>query len=46
MADKKNPDQNEFKPKGTLVILFIFLVTIIVLWGSVYVILLNRGVTL
>ena len=46
MADKNTPEHNEFKPKGTLVILFIFLITIIVLWGSVYVILLNRGVTL
>ena len=46
MADKKAPEQNEFKPKGTMVILLIFLITIIVLWGSVYVILLNRGVTL
>ena len=46
MADKRAPEQNEFKPKGTMVILLIFLITIIVLWGSVYVILLNRGVTL
>lgn len=46
MADKNTPEQNEFKPKGTLVILFIFLITLIVLWGTVYVILLNRGVTL
>jgi flagellar basal body-associated protein FliL len=46
MADKNAPDQNEFKPKGTIVILLIFLLTIIVLWGSVYVILLGRGVTL
>ena len=46
MADKNAPEQNEFKPKGTLVILLIFLVTLILLWGSVYVILLDRGVTL
>ena len=46
MADKKIPEQEEFKPKGTIVILLIFLVTIIILWGSVYVILLSRGVTL
>jgi len=46
MSDKKPSDQNDFQPKGTLVILFIFLITIIVLWGSVYVILLSRGVTL
>ena len=46
MADKNAPQQNEFKPKGTIVILLIFLLTIIVLWGSVYIILLSRGVTL
>lgn len=46
MADKNAPEQNEFKPKGTIVILLIYLLTIIILWGSVYVILLGRGVTL
>ena len=46
MVDKKPTEDNEFKPKGTMVILLIFLITIIILWGSVYVILLNRGVTL
>ena len=46
MTDKKIPEQEEFKPRGTIVILLIFLVTIIVLWGSVYLILLDRGVTL
>ncbi len=40
-------DQNEgFKPKGTLLILAIFVVTLILLWGSVFLILLSRGVTL
>lgn len=40
-------NQNEeFKPKGTMVILAIFVVTLILLWGSVYMILLSRGVTL
>ena len=40
-------NQNEeFKPKGTLLILAIFVVTLILLWGSVYLILLSRGVTL
>ena len=40
-------NQNEeFKPKGTVFILAIFIVTLILLWGSVYLILLSRGVTL
>ncbi|HEY5651046.1 MAG TPA: cytochrome c oxidase subunit 2A [Acidimicrobiia bacterium] len=34
-----------FKPTGTLFVLALFVVTIILLWGSVYVILLSRGVT-
>ena len=46
MTDKNTPENGEFKPKGTLVILLIFLITIIILWGSVYVILLNQGVTI
>jgi len=36
---------NEFHPKGTMVLLLLFVLTIIVLWGSVYLILLQRGVT-
>lgn len=46
MSEKKIPEQEEFKPKGTIVILAIFLLTLIILWGSVYLILLGRGVTL
>ncbi len=45
MAEHKNSDNGEFHPKGTWVILLIFVVTLILLWGSVYVILLSRGVT-
>lgn len=41
-----SPDNTPFRPKGTLVVLLIFLLTIIGLWGSVYLILLSRGVTL
>ncbi len=42
MAD--NNDQNDFKPKGTIVVLAIFIFTLVVLWGSVYWIMINRGV--
>ncbi len=38
-------EQEHFKPTGTVFILALFVVTIILLWGSVYVILLSRGVT-
>ena len=44
--NKKEKDEEEFNPKGTLVILALFLITLIVLWGTVYLILLQRGVTL
>ena len=44
MAKKQQPDHEEFHPKGTLVVLGLFLLTIIILWGSVYFILLSRGV--
>ena len=39
-------NNQEFKAKGTMAILLIYLVTIILLWGSVYLILLSRGVTI
>ena len=38
-------EQEHFKPTGTIFILALFVATIILLWGSVYVILLSRGVT-
>ena len=48
MTEQK-PDetpQEEFHPRGTMVILGIFMLTLIVLWVSVYIILLQRGVTI
>ncbi len=42
--DKTN-EREEFHPKGTLAFLLIFVLLIVVLWGSVYLILLSRGVT-
>lgn len=38
-------DQEHFKPTGTIFILAAFVLTIILLWASVYLILLSRGVT-
>jgi len=38
-------DVEEFHPKGTVLIAALFVVMLILLWGSVYVILLARGVT-
>lgn len=38
--------EGHFKPTGTIFLLVLFVATIILLWGSVYVILLSRGVTI
>jgi len=47
MAKEKRPAPGEtFHPKGTLFIMLLFLLAIIILWGSVYLILISRGVTL
>jgi hypothetical protein len=46
MSENKNPDDmGNFRPRGTIVILAIFILTLIALWASVYMILLSRGVT-
>ena len=38
-------EMNDLRPRGTMVILALFILTLIILWGSVYLILLSRGVT-
>ncbi|MCB1000524.1 MAG: cytochrome c oxidase subunit 2A [Ilumatobacteraceae bacterium] len=38
-------EQEHFKPTGTMFMLAMFVVVIVLLWASVYVILLSRGVT-
>ncbi len=45
MPQEKKPSES-FEPRGTMAVSVIFLVTLIVLWGSVYYILISRGVTL
>jgi len=47
MADEQRPEEQpeEFHPRGTVAILVMFVLAIIILWASVYVILLSRGVT-
>jgi hypothetical protein len=47
MADEPptETEEEEFQPRGTVAILVMFVLAIIILWGSVYVILLSRGVT-
>ncbi|NOX61659.1 MAG: cytochrome c oxidase subunit 2A [Chloroflexi bacterium] len=46
MAKKESNDAQESHPKGAALVLVIFLILIVVLWASVYLILLSRGVTI
>ena len=43
--EDREPVSEEFKPKGTVLVLGIFVVVLILLWATVYLILLSRGVT-
>jgi hypothetical protein len=46
MSENKKPDEmDDFRPRGTIVILVLFVLALIILWASVYLILLSRGVT-
>lgn len=40
-----NVVEEHFKPRGTIFILTLFVAALILLWASVYVILISRGVT-
>jgi hypothetical protein len=46
MSDNNHDKMDDFRPRGTMVILVIFILVLIVLWASVYMILLSRGVTI
>lgn len=47
MAEPQKPDDTgQFHPKGTILVLVLFMIVLIALWASVYLILLSRGVTL
>ena len=43
--DRNHEEVEDLRPRGTLVILVLFILTLIILWVSVYMILLSRGVT-
>ncbi len=46
MSENHDPNElDDFRPRGTLVILVIYVLTLIILWASVYWILISRGVT-
>ena len=44
-SDPPTDTTEHFKPTGTIFVLAVFVATLFLLWGSVYVILLARGVT-
>ena len=43
---KNDKEDEEFRPTGTIAILVIFVITLIAIWGTIYMILVNRGGTL
>lgn len=43
---KKDKQDEDFRPTGTIAILVIFVVTLIAIWATIYTILVNRGGTL
>jgi hypothetical protein len=46
MANEEQPGQGEeFHPKGTVLFIIVFAIMLIVLWGSVYLLLLSQGPT-
>lgn len=46
MADQEKPTTgDEFHPRGTVLIMILFAITLAVLWGSIYLILISQGAT-
>lgn len=43
--NKEKREEDEFKPKGTVAVLALFVLTMLLLWGYVYLTLISRGVT-
>jgi len=43
---KKDKDDDEFRPTGTIAVLAIFVITLIAIWATIYMILVGRGGTL
>jgi hypothetical protein len=47
MAPEQKPENEEeqFHPKGTVLVMVLFFFTIVALWGYVYLIMLSQGAT-
>jgi hypothetical protein len=47
MAKKsKEQEEEDFRPTGTIAVLTIFVITLIAIWGTIYMILVGRGGTI
>lgn len=46
MATNKKGNDEEFRPTGTMAVLAIFVITLIAIWATIYMILVGRGGTL
>ena len=44
-GDTGNETQGEFRPRGTVAIVTAFVVLLMLMWFSIYIILLSRGAT-
>lgn len=43
---KKDKEDDEFRPRGTIAVLTVFVITLIAIWATIYWILVGRGGTL
>ncbi len=43
---KKEKGNEEFHPTGTIAVLIIFVITLVLIWGTIYLYLLDRGATI
>ena len=43
---KKDKGDDEFRPTGTIAIMAVFVVTLVAIWATIYMILVGRGGTL
>ncbi|MCB0102651.1 MAG: cytochrome c oxidase subunit 2A [Anaerolineales bacterium] len=43
---KKDKEEDEFRPTGTIAVLTVFVITLIAIWATIYAILVQRGGTL
>ena len=43
---KNDKEDEDFQPTGTIAVLTIFVITLIAIWATIYVILIGRGGTL